>query len=56
MSVGWILLVDTLAGSIILLSLSGVVLWALTNRKRTVGIAIASVSLLLAGGVALASI
>lgn len=56
MSVGWILLVDTLAGSIILLSLSGVVLWTLTNRRRTVGIAIASLSLLLAGGVALASI
>jgi len=56
MSVGWILLVDTLAGSIILLSLSGVALWALTNRRRTVGIAIASASLLLAGGVALASI
>jgi hypothetical protein len=56
MSVGWILLVDTLAGSIILLSLSGVVLWTLTNRRRTVGIAIASVSLLLVGGVALASI
>jgi hypothetical protein len=56
MSVGWILLVDTLAGSIILLSLSGIVLWTLTNRRRTVGIAIASVSLLLAGGVALASI
>jgi hypothetical protein len=32
------------------------VLWALTNRKRTVGIAIAAASLLLAGGVALASI
>jgi hypothetical protein len=56
MGVGWILLVDTLAGSIILLSLSGMVLWALTNRKRTVGIAIASVSLLLAGSVALASL
>jgi hypothetical protein len=56
MGVGWILLVDTLAGSIILLSLSGVVLWTLTNRKRTVGIAIASVSLLLAGGVALAAL
>jgi hypothetical protein len=56
MSVGWILLVDTLAGSIILLSLSGMVLWVLTNRKRTVGIAIATASLLLAGGVALASI
>jgi hypothetical protein len=56
MSVGWILLVDTLAGSIILLSLSGVALWVLTNRRRTVGIAIASVSLLLAGGVALAAL
>jgi hypothetical protein len=56
MGVGWILLVDTLAGSIILLSLSGVALWTLTNRKRTVGIAIASVSLLLAGGLALASL
>ncbi|MGB9109459.1 MAG: PepSY-associated TM helix domain-containing protein [Telluria sp.] len=56
MSVGWILLVDTLAGSIILLSLSGMVLWVLTNRRRTVGIAIAAASLLLAGGVALASI
>jgi hypothetical protein len=56
MSTGWILLVDTLAGSIILLSLSGVMLWTLTNRKRTIGIAIASVSLLLVGGVALASI
>lgn len=56
MSVGWILLVDTLAGSIILLSLSGVVLWMLTNRRRTVGIAIASLSLLLAGGVALAAL
>jgi hypothetical protein len=56
MGVGWILLVDTLAGSIILLSLSGVVLWTLTNRKRTVGIAIAAVSLLLAGGAALASL
>jgi hypothetical protein len=56
MSVGWILLVDTLAGSIILLSLSGVVLWTLTNRRRTVGIAIATASLLLAGGMALLSL
>jgi hypothetical protein len=56
MSMGWILLVDTLAGSIILLSLSGVALWTLTNRRRTVGIAIASASLLLAGGVALVSL
>jgi hypothetical protein len=56
MSVGWILLVDTLAGSIILLSLSGVVLWALTNRRRAVGVAIGAVSLLAAGSLALAAI
>jgi hypothetical protein len=56
MSAAWILLVDTLAGSIILLSLSGVVLWTLTNRRRTVGIVIGAVSLVAAGGLALAAI
>lgn len=56
MSVGWILLVDTLAGSIILLSLSGVALWALTNRRRYVGIIIGTLSLLAVGGLALAAI
>jgi hypothetical protein len=40
MSVGWILLVDTLAGSMIFLSISGVALWLLTHRRRTVGLAI----------------
>jgi hypothetical protein len=54
MGVAWVLLVDTLAGSIILLSLSGVLLWALTARRRTVGIVIGAVSLLMAGGLALA--
>ena len=56
MSVGWILLVDTLAGSIILLSLSGVALWALTNRRHHVGIIIGALSLLAVGGLALAAI
>jgi hypothetical protein len=37
MSVGWVLLVDTLAGSIILLSLTGVLLWTQLNTRRTVG-------------------
>jgi hypothetical protein len=46
MGVAWILLVDTLAGSIILLSLSGVLLWALQQRRRMVGAAIGGVSLL----------
>ncbi|MCV2365895.1 PepSY-associated TM helix domain-containing protein [Paucibacter sp. DJ1R-11] len=40
MTAPWILLVDTLAGSIMLLSLSGVALWMLTHRRRAVGLAI----------------
>jgi hypothetical protein len=38
LSVGWVLLIDTLAGSIILLSLTGVLLWTELNRKKTVGV------------------
>ncbi|MGH8505841.1 MAG: PepSY-associated TM helix domain-containing protein [Stenotrophobium sp.] len=45
MGVGWVLLVDTLAGSIILLSLSGVLLWTQLNRKRLLGVGIGLVSL-----------
>jgi hypothetical protein len=43
--IGWILLADSVAGSIILLSLTGVVLWAMLNRKRMIGtgIGVASV-------------
>ena len=37
MGVAWVLLADTLAGSIILLSLSGVLLWTQLNRRRIVG-------------------
>ena len=48
----WILLADTLAGSIILLSLSGVLLWALTNRRRMVGAAIGLTSIAAAFGLA----
>lgn len=56
MGVAWVLLVDTLAGSIILLSLSGVVLWVLTNRRRAIGVAIGALSLLAAGSLALTAI
>lgn len=56
MSVGWVLLVDTLAGSIILLSLSGVGLWALTQRRRVVGLAIGAVAVLAMCGLVLAAI
>jgi hypothetical protein len=43
-SVSWILLADTLAGSIILLSLSGLTLWMMTHRRRIVGVSIGLVS------------
>jgi hypothetical protein len=44
MPVAWILLIDTLAGSLMFLSLSGVILWWETNRRRLVGLAIFGVS------------
>lgn len=44
MPIPWILLVDTLAGSLIFLSISGVILWWETNRRRGLGIAIFGVS------------
>nr|WP_246256939.1 PepSY-associated TM helix domain-containing protein [Pararobbsia alpina] len=34
LGIGWVLLVDTLAGSIILLSITGVLLWIGTHRRR----------------------
>ena len=54
MPVAWILLVDTLAGSLILLSLSGLALWMLTRRKRTVGLAILGTALAVTAGLAIA--
>lgn len=41
---GWILLADSFAGSIILLSLSGIAMWLLTNRRRVVGYLIGGAS------------
>jgi len=40
LGVGWVLLVDTLAGSIILLSITGVVLWTQLSRRRVAGAAV----------------
>ena len=40
----WILLIDTLAGSLIFLSISGAILWWETHRRRSPGIAIFGVS------------
>jgi hypothetical protein len=51
MGAAWILLVDTLAGSIILLSVTGVLLWALMTRRRMVGAAITATSLTLVLGI-----
>jgi hypothetical protein len=52
LGVGWILLMDTIAGSLILLSLTGVLLWTELNKRRTVGVALVagSVAAALAAG------
>ena len=49
MSVPWILLVDSLAGSLLFLCVSGLILWVQTNRRRLVG----SLILLASSGVTL---
>ncbi|MFO1085901.1 MAG: PepSY-associated TM helix domain-containing protein [Reyranellaceae bacterium] len=46
MPVAWILLIDSMAGSLIFLSISGVILWWETNRRRRLGLAIFGVSVL----------
>lgn len=53
-TVGWVLLVDTLAGSILLLSVTGVLLWMLTRRRRSLGVVVVVVTacLLALGGFA----
>lgn len=48
MSVGWVLLIDTIAGSLILLSLTGVLLWTELSRRRTVGVVLIGASVLAA--------
>jgi len=40
LSVGWVLLVDTLAGSVVFLSFTGILLWVGTHRRRAFGIAL----------------
>lgn len=52
MPVPWILLIDALAGSLIFLSISGVVLWWETHRRRVVGMAIFGVSVAVTVGLA----
>ena len=44
LGVAWVLLADTIGGAMVLLSLSGVLLWTQLHRKRLVGLAIFAVS------------
>ena len=53
MPVSWILLIDTLAGSLIFLSISGVILWWETNRRRLVGLTIFGVSVAITVAIAM---
>lgn len=45
MTTAWILLIDTLAGCMIFLSISGVILWIQLNRRRAVGFGIFAASI-----------
>ena len=56
MPVPWILLVDTVAGSLIFLSVSGALLWWMTNRRRRLGLAILGASVSVTVGLALWSL
>ena len=49
----WILLIDTLAGAMIVLSLSGVILWWETHRRRLAGIVIFGVSVAVTAALAM---
>jgi hypothetical protein len=53
MPVPWILLIDTLAGSLVFLSLSGTILWWETNRRRRLGLAISSTAVAVTVGLAI---
>lgn len=50
----WILLIDTLAGSMVFLSISGAILWWQTHRRRMFGIAIFGVSVVVTVALAVA--
>jgi len=42
--IGWVLLADTIGGSLILLSITGVILWTELNRRRVIGFTVFAVS------------
>jgi hypothetical protein len=49
---GWILLADSIAGSLIALSLTGIAMWVLTQRRRTLGLIVGIIPVALAVGFA----
>ncbi len=53
MPVPWILLIDTLAGSLIFLSISGAILWWETHRRRLAGMVIFGISVAVTAALAL---
>ena len=52
----WVLFADSIAGSIILLALSGLILWTRLDRKRLAGLVLTLASFGLAGAAALQSV
>lgn len=56
MPVPWILLIDTLAGALIFLSISGLILWWETNRRRLAGIVIFGISVIVTATLAMSSL
>jgi hypothetical protein len=52
----WILLIDTLAGAMIFLSISGVILWWETHRRRVAGMMIFVVSVIATAALAMSSL
>lgn len=54
MSIGWVLFIDSFAGALLLLSLTGVLLWTELNKRKTVGAALLLGSIIVAVCVGLA--
>jgi len=56
LGVAWVLLADTIGGAMVLLSLTGVLLWTQLHRKRLIGVAIAATSTALTIGLAIVAL
>jgi uncharacterized protein len=56
LGVAWVLLADTIGGAMVLLSLTGVLLWTQLHRRRLIGLAIFTVSTLLTIGLAVGAL